>query len=191
MKVVGINGSARKDGNTAVLIRAVFAELEKHGIETELIELAGKPVRGCMACYKCAQTKDGTCVIKDDKINECIAKMAAADGIILGSPTYFTDVTAEMKALIDRAGVVSRSNGNLLKHKASAAVVALRRGGAIHAFDTMNHFLYMMQTYIVGANYWNMGFARGKGEVDQDEEAMQNMKILGENMALLLQKLHS
>jgi multimeric flavodoxin WrbA len=190
MKVVGINGSARRDGNTAVLIRAVFAELEKHGIETELIELGGNPVRGCMACYNCAQTKDGTCVIKDDKINECIAKMAAADGIILGSPTYFTYVTAEMKALIDRAGVVGRSNGNLFKGKASAAVVALRRGGAIHAFDTMNHFLYMMQTYIVGANYWNMGFARGKGEVSEDQEAMQNMKVLGENMALLLQKLH-
>lgn len=188
MKVVGINGSARRGGNTAVMIHTVFKELEKHGIETELIELGGNTVRGCMACYHCAQTKDGTCVIKDDIINECIAKMAAADGIILGSPTYFTDVTAEMKALIDRAGVVSRSNSNLLKHKAGAAVVALRRGGAIHAFDTMNHFLYMMQTYIVGANYWNMGFARGKGEVEQDEEAMQNMKILGENMALLLEK---
>lgn len=189
MKVVGINGSARKDGNTAIIIGKVFEVLEKAGIETELIQLAGKPVQGCTACYACFKNKDKKCALDNDAINHCIEKMHNADGIILGSPTYFTDVTAGMKALIDCAGYVSMANGYLFKHKAGAAVVAVRRGGAIHAFDTINHFFHWNQMFMVGSTYWNMVYGREIGEAEKDAEGIANMKNLGENMALLLNKL--
>jgi len=189
MKVLGINSSPRKDGNTALLIRTAFAALEKEGIETELLQIAGQPVRGCRACYACFKNQDSRCVVKDDLVNDYIAKMAAADGIILGSPTYFADVNAEMKALIDRVGFVSRANGGLLKYKAGAAVTAVRRGGAIHTFDTLNHFFHIQQMFLVGASYWNMVYGREIGEAAKDEEGMQNMRVLGENMAWLLKKI--
>lgn len=190
MKVLAINGSARPNGNTAILIRTVFAELEKAGIETEMIQLAGSGLRGCAACYGCFKNKDKKCVITEDILNHCVAKMIEADGIILASPTYFSDVTAEMKALIDRAGLVSSANGGLYKRKVAASVVAVRRGGAIHAFDTMNHFLHYGQMILVGSSYWNMVYGREIGEVEKDAEGMANMKNLGENMAWLLKKIH-
>lgn len=191
MKVVGISTSPRKDGNTALIIKTVFAELEKHGIQTELLQTSGQRVRGCMACYGCFKNQDRQCVIKDDFVNDYIAKMAAADGIILGSPTYFADVTTEMKALIDRAGLVSKANDYLFKYKAGAAVTAVRRGGAIHAFDTMYHFLHYNQMFLVGATYWNMVYGREIGEVAKDDEGMANMRALGENMAWLLKKINA
>ena len=190
MKVVAINGSARKDGNTAILINYVFAELESEGIQTELIQLAGKKIRGCIACYKCWNNKDKQCSVKDDFANECIGKMTEADGIILGSPTYFSDVTTEMKALIDRAGFVSRANDFLFKHKVGAAVVAVRRAGATHVFDSINHLFLISQMIVPGSIYWNIGMGREKGEVEKDEEGIQPMKILGQNMAWLLKKIH-
>jgi multimeric flavodoxin WrbA len=189
MKIVAFNGSARKDGNTAILINYVFKELYKQGIETELLQLAGKKIRGCKACYKCFENKDQQCSFKNDILNECMAKMIEADGIILGSPTYFTDVSTEMKALIDRAGFVARANGDLLKRKLGAAVVAARRAGSIHAFDTLNHFFLIAQMIIPGSNYWNIGFGRNTGEVEKDEEGILIMKTLGQNMAWLLKKL--
>jgi len=191
MKVVGINGSARKDGNTAILIRRVFAELEKEGIETELIQLAGKKIRGCTACLKCRENKDKRCSVKNDSFNICFEKMLEADGIILGSPTYFADLTAEMKALIDRAGYVSRSNDELLKGKVGASVSAVRRAGAIHTLDSINHLFLMSQMIIPGSSYWNIGIGREKGEVEADAEGMQTMQVLGKNMAWLLKKINS
>ena len=188
MKVIAFNGSARKDGNTATLIRYVFGELQKEGIETELFQLAGKKIRGCMACYKCIQNKDQRCSVKDDVVNECIEKMIEAEGIILGSPTYITDVSAEMKALIDRAGFVAKFNGDMLKRKVGVAVVAVRRAGSIHVFDTLNHFFFINQMVVPGSSYWNMGFGLEKGEVEKDEEGILTMKVLGENMAWLLKR---
>jgi multimeric flavodoxin WrbA len=188
MKVVAFNGSARKDGNTAILIKYVFEELEKEGIETEMVQLAGRKIRGCMACYKCFKNKDRRCAVTDDVANECIQKMDAADGIILGSPTYFSGVTAEMKALIDRAGFVARANGDMFKRKVGAAVVAVRRGGEIHAFDSMNHFFLIEQMIVPGSIYWNMGFGREKGEVEKDEEGIKTMRVLGQNMAWVMKK---
>jgi multimeric flavodoxin WrbA len=135
MKVVAFNGSVRKDGNTAILIKHVFQELEKEGIETEMIQLADKKINGCIACYKCFENKDKQCSVKNDAANECIEKMRDADGIILASPTYFADVTTKMKALIERTGFVARANDDMFKRKVGAAVVAVRRGGSIHAFD--------------------------------------------------------
>jgi len=190
MKVVAFNGSARKDGNTAILLNYVLGELQKEGIETEMVQLAGQKIHGCIACYKCFKNKDKQCAVKDDVANDCIGKMAEADGIILGSPTYFSDVTSEMKALIDRSGFVARANGDMFKRKVGAAVVAVRRGGEIHAFDSMNHFFLIEQMIVPGSIYWNMGFGREKGEVEKDDEGIRTMKILGQNMAWLLKKIH-
>ena len=189
MKVVAFNGSARKDGNTAILLNYVLGELQKEGIETEMLQLAGQKIHGCIACYKCFKNKDKQCAVKDDVANDCIGKMAEADGIILGSPTYFSDVTSEMKALIDRAGLVARANGDMFRRKVGAAVVAVRRGGEIHAFDSMNHFFLIEQMIVPGSIYWNMGFGREKGEVEKDEEGIRTMKNLGQNMAWLLKKI--
>jgi multimeric flavodoxin WrbA len=189
MKVVAFNGSARKDGNTAILIRHVFQELETEGIETELIQLSGSKIHGCIACMKCFKNKDQRCSVKDDITNDCIGKMLDADGIILGSPTYFANVSTEMKALIDRAGMVSRANGDMLARKVGAAVVAVRRAGAIHVFNSINHFFFIGQMIVPGSSYWNLGMGRQKGEVESDEEGIQTMKVLGINMAWLLKKL--
>ncbi|MFC1568951.1 flavodoxin family protein [bacterium] len=190
MKVIAFNGSARKDGNTALLIQTVFQELKKDGIETDLIQLAGKPIHGCMACGKCIENQNKKCVITTDALNDYIQKMIHADGIILGSPTYFATVSTEIKALIDRAGFVTKGNGNLLKRKVGAAVVAVRRGGAIHAFDTLNHFFTISQMIIPGSNYWNIGIGRAIGEVKDDEEGIETMSILGQNMAWLMKKIY-
>ena len=190
MKVVAFNGSARKDGNTAIMIRQVFGELEKEGIETEMVQFSGQKIRGCIACYKCFENKDQRCSVKTDIANDCIEKMLEADGIILASPTYFADVSAELKALIDRAGLVAKANNEMFARKVGAAVVAVRRGGSIHAFDSMNHFFLISQMIIPGSCYWNMGFGLEKGEVEKDEEGLQTMQILGQNMAWLLKKIH-
>jgi len=191
MKVLAINGSARKDGNTAILIRKVFAELEAEGIETELVQLAGQTIRGCTACGQCQKNKNHRCVIENDVVNDCIEKMRAADGIILGSPTYFADLTPEMKALIDRAGYVSRANGDMFTHKVGAAVVAVRRAGSVHTFDSINHFFLIGQMIVPGSIYWNMALGRAKGEVEQDEEGLKTMQTLGQNIAWLLKKLNA
>jgi len=188
MKVVAFNGSARKQGNTAILIKHVFSELEKEGIETELVELAGENIQGCIACFKCFENKDGHCVAKNDIVNDCIDKMVEADGIILGSPTYFADITSGIKALMERSGFTALANGAMFKRKVGAAVIAVRRGGAIHAFDSINHFLHINQMIVPGSSYWNVGLGREIGDVENDDEGIRNMKNLGENMAWLLKK---
>jgi multimeric flavodoxin WrbA len=191
MKVVAINGSARKDGNTAILVEKVFEELKKEGITTELIQLAGKKVRGCTACFKCFENRDRLCAVKNDFVNECIARMDEADGIILASPVYFSDVSAEMKALIDRAGMTAIANDRMFARKVGAAVVAVRRGGAVHTFDTINHFFFIEQMVVPGSVYWNFGMGRDAGEVHDDEEGLLTMTELGINMAWLLKKLQN
>ena len=190
MKVVAFNGSARKDGNTAIMLKHVFKELEKEGIKTELIQLAGEKIQGCIACYKCFSAKNKRCAVTDDIVNECIEKMEQAEGIILGSPTYFADCTAQIKALIERAGFVSRANGEMFKRKIGAAVVSVRRSGAIHAFDTLNHFFTIGQMITVGSSYWNIGVGREIGEVEKDEEGLLTMSILGKNMSWLIKKVY-
>jgi len=188
MKVLGINGSPKKDGNTSLLIKEVFKVLELEGIETEFYQLGGKIVHGCTACGICRVKKDDKCHIKNDAINECMEKMALADGIILGSPVYFANVTTEMKALIDCAGYANRATHSL-KRKIGAGVVAVRRAGEIHAFNSINAFFLLGQMIIPGSSYWNVGIGTLPGDVLNDEEGMQTMKHLGENMAWLLKKL--
>ena len=190
MRVVAFNGSARRDGNTAILLRYVLGELERGRIQTELVQLAGKKIHGCIACEKCIQNKDQRCSVTDDIANDCIGKMVEADGIILGSPTYFADLSPEMKALIDRAGYVARANDDMFRRKVGAAVVTARRGGAIHAFDSINHLFFISQMIVPGSRYWNLGFGLEKGAVEKDSEAIEVMRLLGENMLWLLEKLH-
>jgi multimeric flavodoxin WrbA len=191
MKVVAFNGSARKDGNTSILLNLVLDELKTEGIETEMYSLAGKPIHGCIACFKCFENKDRRCAVTKDIVNECIQKMIEADGIILGSPTYFADVSAGMKALIERSGMVGRANVDLYKRKVGAAVVAVRRAGGIHVFNSLNFFFTINQMIIPGSSYWNIAIGRQPGEVNNDAEGVQTMKTLGMNMAWLLKKIHS
>ena len=191
MKVVAFNGSARKDGNTAALLQAVLDELSKEGIDTELVHLAGTHIHGCIACYRCFENKDGRCAVEGDALNDCLAKMVEADGILIGSPTYFADLTTETKALIDRAGFVARANGNMFRRKVGAAVVAVRRAGGIHAFDSINHFFLIGEMIVPGSSYWNIGVARDRGDAEKDEEGMRTMRTLGQNRAWVLKKLTS
>ncbi len=189
MKIVAVNGSARKGGNTTILLETVLAPLSDAGHECVLIELAGKDVRGCTACGRCREKADGRCYGRKDFGNEVMAELFSADAIVLGSPTYFADVTAEMKALIDRAGYVGRSKPELLARKPGAAVVAVRRAGAMHVFDTINHFFTISEMIVVGSSYWNIGIGREKGEVEGDAEGMRTMQRLGENLGWVLERL--
>jgi multimeric flavodoxin WrbA len=191
MKVIAFNGSGRKDGNTAQLLQMVIDELEKENIETELIQLAGKRLEGCIACYKCFQNKDKQCSIDSDDLNAFLAKMIESDGILLGSPVYFADLTSNIKALIDRAGLVSTANGGLLKRKVGAAVAAVRRAGAVRTFDSMNHLFLYSQMIVPGSSYWNVGIGLQPGDVQEDQEGMRTMQTLGENMAWLLKKINA
>ena len=190
MRVVAFSGSSRKDGNTAILLHRVLRELETEGIQTELVQLYNRRFQGCSACLKCAETQDNRCSgLKDDGLNECIEKMIAADGILVGSPTYYANCTATTQALMERAGYATRKSGNPLARKVGAAVVAVRRGGAIHAFDSINHWFQINEMIVVGSSYWNIGIGLAAGDVEQDDEGMATMTNLGRNMAWALKKL--
>lgn len=187
MKVLAINSSARADGNTAILIQTIFEELEKNGITTEKIQLAGNVIEPCKACWACGGK--GNCVHKKDKFSEIYEKMKEADGIILGSPVYSANVSANMQALLERAAVVSDMNPGLFTHKVGASVAAARRAGAIQAVDTMNHFFLNHEMYVAGSTYWNIGYGQMPGDVAKDEEGLANMRNLDQNMTYLLKKL--
>ena len=191
MKVVAFNGSGRKDGNTCLLLQIVLDELQAEGIGTELIQLAeGAPLRGCVSCFKCMENKNMKCAVDTDPFNDYFAKIAAADGLLLGSPVYFSDVTAGMKALIERCGFVSRANGKVLRRKVGAGVVAMRRAGANHTLASINYLFLISEMMIPGSSYWNMGIGRQPGDVKNDAEGLEIMKALGKNMAWLLKKIH-
>ena len=189
MKVLAINGSARKDGNTAILINTVLKELNIAGIETEMIQLAGNVIEPCKACWACGG--QGNCVHRNDSFREVFEKMKEADGILLGSPVYSANVSANMQALLERAAVVADMNQGLFIHKVGAAVAAVRRGGAMQAVDTMNHFFLNHEMIVVGSTYWNMGYGQMPEDVCNDEEGLANMRNLGQNMSYLLNALKS
>jgi multimeric flavodoxin WrbA len=167
----------------------VLGELQKEGIETELVEMSGAKIHGCMACRKCSTKKDRRCSQRDDMGNAHIEKMESADGILLGSPTYVADISPEIKALIDRACLVARANGGMFRRKVGAGVVAVRRAGAIHAFDALNHFFLISEMIVPGSSYWNIAIGREIGDVEKDEEGIQTMQVLGRNMAWLMKKI--
>ncbi|MBF0476153.1 MAG: flavodoxin family protein [Deltaproteobacteria bacterium] len=189
MKVVAFNGSPRPKGNTSILLNVVLNELNGQGIDTELVQIGGRHPAGCIACYKCFEKKDGRCAQHKDIINDCIEKMRQAEGIILGSPTYFADLSADLKAFIERCGMVSRANGDLYKRKVAAGVVAVRRAGSLHALHSINNFFLIGQMIVVGSSYWNMAIGRDPGEVENDTEGIETMKTLGRNMAWLISKI--
>jgi len=191
ISVVAFNGSARKGGNTSILLGYVLAELKKEGIQVELVEMSGSKIHGCLSCRECSKRKDHRCGQTNDMGNAYIEKMEQADGILLGSPTYVADVTPEIKALMDRACLVSKANGGIFRRKVGAAVVAVRRAGAMHTFDSLNHFFQISEMIIPSSSYWNIGIGLRPGDVEQDEEGIRTMQILGQNMAWLLKKLKS
>lgn len=188
MKVVGFNGSPRKDGNTNILMNRLFRELEHEGIKTELVQLSEKEIRGCIACSKCYKNKDQRCAVKTDAANEYIEKMTGAQGIVLGSSVHFQDVTSEMKALIDRAGSVGLANGRMYRNKVGAALACFRRSGGMHTVDSMNHFFLSNEVIIAGRV---LGVAREKGDMEKDEEGLQIATSLGQRMAWVLRRLHN
>lgn len=185
MHVLGINGSPRKGGNTSILLQKLLDTAGAQGCSTEFFQLGGQVVRGCIACGACSKRKNKQCALKDDCFNELFGKMLLADAIVIGSPTYFADVSAETKALLDRAGHVALANGRLFRGKIGAAVIAVRRGGAIHTFDTINHMYLMSQMIVPGSVYWNMGIGLEKGDVNEDAEGLNNMVNLGATIAWL------
>lgn len=186
MKAIAFNGSPRTDGNTAVLLDAVAAELRAQGIEVETVQVGNKPIRGCLGCADCAKNKNERCAIDDDAVNGWIQKMKEADAILLGSPVHFSGIAATMKCFLDRAFYVSASNRGLFRHKVGASVVAVRRSGGVAAFDGLNHYLQYSEMLVPGSNYWNVGHGGAPGEAAEDTEAIQCMRILGRNMAWLV-----
>ena len=187
MKVVAINGSPHKKGNTYHALMEVGKQLQTEGIEFEVIHIGNQAIRGCLACGGCARNKDERCTIATDIVNDTLQQMKAADGIILGSPVYYAGIPGTMKSFLDRAFYVSGSNGNLLRHKVGAAVVAVRRTGGSATFDSLNHYLSYSEMILATSNYWNIIHGRTAGEVLQDAEGVQIMQVLGRNMAWLLQ----
>jgi multimeric flavodoxin WrbA len=190
VNVVAFNGSPNKDGNTAILIRHVLGELESEGIATELVHIGDEGLVGCNDCGICVARKDDRCAIEGDPVNDWIAKIVAAEGVIIGSPVYFANCTAATQALIERCGYPLRKGSNPLPRKVGAAVVAARRAGAIHAFDSINHFFQLAEMVVVGSSYWNIGMGREPGAVERDAEGIETMRVLGRNMAGALTRLH-
>ena len=178
MYAIAVNGSPRAGGNTEILLKEVLDQLGENGWETELVKVGGTAIRGCLACYKCFENKDRECIIKNDGFNEVFSKMLRSDAMILGSPTYFAAVSADLKALIEKAGFVAYANDHAFSGKIGAAVVAVRRGGATHVFDSINHMFQMSRMIIPGSTYWNMGIGREKGDAKTDEEGIANMRHL-------------
>lgn len=188
MKVVAINGSARRDGNTADLINVVLEEIRRAGYETEVIQLAGEDIAPCKACFACAGK--GNCVFGNDRFQELYRKMTEADGILLGSPTYSADVSATLKAVMERASVVCDNNRGMFRHKVCGAIAVARRTGAMNVLDTLNHFFLNKEVFLVGSTYWNVAYGRLPGEALHDEEGVETMKHLGQHMVWLLEKIN-
>ncbi len=189
MKVVAVNGSPRAKGNTMQLLQVVCAQLDAEGIETEIIQLPPLKLQPCMACMKCAKAKDTFCHGPDDGLNELLAKVWAADGLLVGTPTWFANASGHVKNFQDRCGLIARINGYTLNRKVGAAVVAVRRAGALPAMDAVNRMFQINGMIIPCATYWNFGFGLAPGDCQKDEEGLATMKSLGENMAWLLKKL--
>ena len=186
MKVVAFNGSPKKEGNTALALKLVTDELEKEGIEAEIVHVGNKVVRGCIACGRCREYKNEQCVLIDDEVNDWIQLMKQADGLLLGSPVHFAAIGGTLKSFLDRAFYVSGANGSLMRHKVGASVVAVRRSGGLPTFNQLNNFMCYAEMLIPTSNYWNVIHGTSPGEATQDEEGVQIMRVLGKNMAWLL-----
>ena len=191
MKVVAINGSPRKGGNTEIMLNAVLEPIKAAGVETKIIQVGGQNIHGCRGCWACQKLLNRKCAFNDDIVNDILEDLFSANAIIWGTPSYYSNMTPELKALIDRAGIVASANGKLFRHKVGAAVIAERRGGGSFIQASIHEMMLMSEMIIPGSTYWNFGFGRDKGEISADAEAMANMKNLGENILMLIQKLNA
>jgi len=191
MKVIAINGSPRKDGNTFHAINGVCEQLQAQGIECEILHIGDKPVRGCTACGSCTKNQNEECVLKGDDLNEWIQKIKGADGLILGSPVYFAAVAGTMKCFLDRAFYVAGANGGLFRHKIGVSVVADRRAGGVSTYNQLNNYINYAEMFMPSGNYWNVTYGRAPGDNLQDVEGMQTMRILGKNMAWLMKSIEA
>jgi multimeric flavodoxin WrbA len=187
MKVIAINGSPKAEGNTWHALNIIGNELKAQGIEFEILHVGHKAILGCTACGQCAINKDEKCSQKSDIVNESIQKLKEADGFIIASPVYYSGIAGTMKSFLDRVFYVSGANGNLFRHKVAAAITAVRRTGGSSTFDQLNHYLTYGELILATANYWNVIHGRTPGEVLQDHEGAQTMRVLAKNMAWLLQ----
>ena len=186
MKVVAFNGSPKKNGNTYKSIEIVAKELEKENIEVEIIHVGNKLIRGCLACGGCSKNMNERCVIENDEVNEWVAKMKEADGIILGSPVHYSAIAGTMKSFLDRAFLVTSVNKGMLRHKVGVSVVAVRRSGGVPVFDQLNNYINYSEMLMPTSNYWNVVYGRTPNEVLKDDEGMQIMRVLGKNMSWLM-----
>ena len=187
-KVLLINGSPRTDGNTFCCLQEIEATLQKHGIETEIVQIGRKPVRMCINCGGCHQPGSKGCVFDDDLCSVITEKMATADALIVGTPVYYGQPNSGILSLMQR---LFFSAGHLVQNKPAAALAVCRRGGATATLQTMNMMFEMMNMPVVTSQYWNIAYGVGKGEVKLDTEGMQTMRTLATNMAFLLQKIHA
>ena len=181
MKVVLINGSPHRKGNTFIALSEVAGALEKEGVQTEIIQLGIKAVQGCIACNKCAEL--GHCVFQDTLYNQVREALQEADGIVVGSPVYYAGPNGALCALLDR---VFYSCSELLAYKAGASVAVCRRGGASATFDRLNKYFTILNMQVVSSQYWNSVHGMRPGEATEDAEGLQTMRMLGRNMAWLL-----
>ncbi|MDR1198862.1 MAG: flavodoxin family protein [Prevotellaceae bacterium] len=186
MKVVAIQGSPRKNGNTFFALSVIKNALNAEGIDFEIIDIGGRHIRGCLACNKCYENRDGKCVITNDILNDAVAKMKDADGIILASSVYYSGIAGTMKCFLDRAFYVASVNGRWFRHKAGASIVAVRRTGGSMTFNSLNHYLNISEMLIPSSNYWNVIHGLAPGDAAKDEEGIRIMQILAQNMAWLL-----
>ena len=191
MKVVAFNGSPRKEGNTYYALKVIGEELAKEGIDSEIIQVGDKAVRGCLACNGCVKNQNERCVITTDEVNDWIQKMKEADGVLLGSPVHYSGIAGTMKSFLDRAFYVTSVNKSMLRNKVGATVVAVRRSGGVSTFDSLNHYIMYSEMVMPTSNYWNVTHGLKPMEAEQDDEGNQIMRVLGKNMAWLLKVLEA
>lgn len=188
LKVLLINGSARRNGNTNRMLEEIAAQLEKNGVLSEIVQIGAAPVRGCIACGQCSAQRLGKCVFDDDICNSVIEKMAQSDGLIIGAPVYYGAPAGQALSLLQR---MAYSGGHTMQGKPAAALAVCRRGGATASFQTLQMPFQMLNMPIVTSQYWNIAYGSGPGEVEKDAEGMQTMRTLADNMAYMLKQFRS
>jgi multimeric flavodoxin WrbA len=191
MRALLFNGSPREKGNTSFLLTRMSDVFHEAKAKVDYVQLGGQPLQGCTACMECKKNKDERCVIEDDPINEYIQMMKQADAIVIGSPVYFSQMTTETKALIDRCGYVIGGNGKFLSRKIGAGVAVARRAGMMPAFHSINDFFFINDMIVPGSKYWNVGVAREPGEIQEDDEGLAIVTRLAENILWLHKRIHS
>ena len=190
MKVLLFNGSPRVNGNTTHLLSHMIQIFEQHQASTEVVQIGGEYIHGCTACMSCKENKDEKCIYDDDNVNTYIQKMKEADAIIIASPVYFSQMTPETKALIDRCGYTIGANGKFLSRKIGAGIAVARRAGMMPTFHSINDFFFINDMIVPGSKYWNVGIAREPGDIEDDEEGIAIVSRLAENMIWLHEKIN-